>query len=107
MDKLMTTAKLVKAILKTDVKARNSDSYLYLKVIQHEALQRGIDLQGVSIETFLLKMKAWNFSAFETVRRTRQKVQREFPELSGNEDTLQARKAREKACRGFSQTKRL
>lgn len=107
MDKLITTTKLVKAILKTDIKARNSDSYLYLKVIQREVMQKGIDLQGVSIETFLLKMKVWNFSAFETVRRTRQKVQKEFPELSGHTDTLKARKARERAFRGFAQTKRL
>lgn len=82
MNELKTTTKLVKAILEEDKQARNSDSFLYLKVIETIADQKGINLWGISVPVFLVSMKETGFPAFETVRRTRQKVQQHHPELA-------------------------
>jgi hypothetical protein len=81
MNELNTTTKLVKTILEEDKQARNSDSFLYLKVIETIAEQKGINLYGISIPIFLVSMKENGFPGFETVRRTRQKVQQHHPEL--------------------------
>lgn len=82
MNDLKTTTKLVKAILEEDEKARNSDSFLYLKVIETIANQKDINLYGISIPVFLVSMKENGFPPFESVRRTRQKIQQHHPELA-------------------------
>lgn len=82
MQTLTTTSGLVKEILKSDKQARNSDSYLYLKVINHIAEQRGINLHGLSVPMFLLNGADMGFVGFETVRRTRQKIQQHHPDLA-------------------------
>lgn len=82
MNELKNTTKLVKTILEEDKQARNSDSFLYLKVIETIADQKGINLYGISIPIFLVSMKENGFPGFETVRRTRQKVQQHHPELA-------------------------
>ena len=94
---------LVKSILARDVKARNSDSYLYLKVLCTIAKDRNdIDIENVTIISFLLNMQDWGFPQFESVRRARQKLQSEFPELSANNTVAIARKQNEKEYRAFA-----
>ena len=81
MNELKTVAQLVKVILEEDKQSRNSDSFLYLKVLEVYGRKNDIDINDMSVPSFLLTMKEKGFPAFETVRRTRQKVQAEFPEL--------------------------
>ena len=102
MDKLFNTTKVVKAILEADEKARNDDKYLTWLVIQRTANQKGISLEGVTIETYLASDRFSSFPSFETIRRTRQKVQQSFPHLQSDEDTAKERKARERAFRSFA-----
>jgi hypothetical protein len=47
-------------------------------------------------------MKDYQFPAFETVRRTRQKLQAEFPELSGNREVQEHREANEAVFRDYA-----
>ena len=82
MNELKTTTKLVKAILEQDERTRNSDSFLYLKVIDTVAERKGINLYGISVPMFLVSMKENGFPPFESVRRTRQKIQASYPELA-------------------------
>lgn len=82
MNDLKTTTALVKAILEQDERCRNSDSFLYLKVLSVIGEQRGIDIEKMSIPYFLLNMHGAGFPGFETVRRTRQKLQQHHPELA-------------------------
>jgi hypothetical protein len=84
MNNLKSTTKLVKAILEKDEKARNSDNYLYARVLSTIAKERQFELSNVSVINFLKMMDAWNFPPFESVRRTRQKLQASYPELRGN-----------------------
>ena len=84
MKDLKSTKALVKSILEADEKARNSDSYLYLKVIKHIAVNYGIDLHQITIIDFLLNLVGSVFPPFESVRRARQKLQEKFPHLAAD-----------------------
>lgn len=84
MNNLTEVSKIVKAILEMDNQARNSDSYLYLKVLDYIAHRDGIFLAGMPVPYFLENMKSLGFPPFESVRRTRQKIQADCPELSAS-----------------------
>ncbi len=85
MNDLKTTTALVKSILEQDKQCRNSDSFLYLKVLSVIGKQRGIDIDKMSVPYFLVNLHGAGFPGFETVRRTRQKIQQHHPELAACE----------------------
>ena len=85
MNDLKNTTALVKAILEEDKQCRNSDSFLYLKVLSVIGKRKGIDIETMSVPYFLLNLQGTAFPGFETVRRTRQKIQQHHPELSACE----------------------
>lgn len=93
---------LVRAILMQDERTRNSDSYLYLRVISIMGEGKGYRMDKFSVTEFLLSMERLGFPGFETVRRTRQKLQRAFPELAAKRDVEEARKEKEKAFREYA-----
>lgn len=95
---------LIRHILETDVKSRNSDSFLYLKVLEHQDREKGLDIHSMSITTFLMRMSEYGFSPFESVRRTRQKIQREVPALAASATVQGNRKAKEKEYREFARS---
>lgn len=97
-----TTTDLVKHILTTDPKSRNSDSRLYLNVISKIADQKGINLHGMSVPQFLSDSSAIGFPCFETVRRSRQKLQQHHPYLASSEPVKGFRTANEAAYRAFA-----
>lgn len=78
---IKTTSDLVHEILKAEPECRNSDNILYLRVLQTIGKQNGIDVNNMSVPTLFRNMSAMKLPAFETVRRTRQKVQECNPEL--------------------------
>lgn len=85
MHDLKNTTALVKELLEHDKRCRNSDSFLYLKVLSTVADQKGINLDSVSIPHFLLEHHGTSFPIFESVRRARQKLQARFPDLAACE----------------------
>lgn len=99
---LITIKKLVKNILEQDAMSRNSDSYLYLKVICKIAEIKKFDLNVVSVTDFLSNMSKWGFPPFESVRRARQWVQEHYPELSSTERIKAKRKENEAVFRNFA-----
>lgn len=82
---LKNTTALVKSILEQDKQCRNSDSFLYLKVLSAVAKQKGIDIEKMSVPYFLINLHGAGFPPFESVRRTRQKIQQHHPELAACE----------------------
>lgn len=102
MNELMTVSKLVKSILEENPQARNSDNILYLKLLEHQAEQKGIDITVLSVPQFLMKMGQYGFPSFETVRRSRQKVQATYPELVAFGDVGKHRARYEKVFRDFA-----
>lgn len=99
---LRNTTALVKAILEEDKQARNSDSFLYFQVLKRLGKDKNLDLDYVSVTVFLLNMSEWGFPPFESVRRARQKLQAEFPELSANKTVAAHRAENEEAFRQFA-----
>ena len=102
MNDLNTTTKLVKAILEQDEMARNSDSFLYLKVLEHISNQEGFAINHMTVPYFLENMKEYGFPGFETVRRTRQKVQQHHPELAACDKVTRMRMLNETDFRRYS-----
>ena len=88
---LKNTTALVRSILENDVKCRNSDSFLYLKVLEVIGKRKGIDIHSMSIPYFLINMSGTAFPPFESVRRARQKLQEHHPELAACEEVAEAR----------------
>lgn len=103
-EELATYKSLVHYILAKDERARNSDSYLYMKVLSMVAEKNGINLDAISVPFFLLNMQGKEFPPFETVRRNRQKLQREYPELQAKEEIQQYRDENEKVHREFARS---
>lgn len=82
---LKNTTALVKSILEQDKQCRNSDSFLYLKVLTEIGKAKGIDIESMTIPYFLMNLHGATVPCFETVRRTRQKLQQHHPELAACE----------------------
>ena len=101
---ITNTAKLVRHILATDKQSRNSDTYLYLKVIEQQAIEMGKDIRNIALVSFLANSARWGFAPFETVRRTRQKEQQKHPELSANADIEAMRSVRETEFREYARS---
>lgn len=99
---LKNTTALVKSILEQDKRCRNSDSFLYLKVLTAIGKQRGIDIDKMSVPYFLLHLHGAGFPCFETVRRTRQKIQQHHPELAASERVEGFRMEKEAEFRAFA-----
>lgn len=99
---LKSTTALVKYILEQDKQCRNSDSLLYLKVLTEVGKQKGIDLDKMSVPFFLLNLHGAGFPPFESVRRTRQKLQQHHPELAASEAVEGFRADNEKMFLGYA-----
>lgn len=61
MQDLKNIKALVKTILENDERARNSDSFLYFRVIEAVGKSKGIDLNRIPVTVYLLNMAAWGF----------------------------------------------
>ena len=101
MNELRTVSKLVKFILEDNKQSRNSDNVLYLKVLEHHAQTKDINLDTMTVPTFLLGMKQYGFPAFETVRQSRQKMQETYPELAPIDVVGRRRSKKEAEFREF------
>lgn len=101
-DEIKNTNDLVLEILKQSPKARSSDNYLYYSVIAIIGKRNGIDIEKMSVPHYLLHLKEYGFPAFETVRRTRQKIQATHPDLAGEDAIEKQRTANEAVFRGYA-----
>lgn len=99
---LKTTTDMVKHILETVPMARNSDNHLYYWVCAMIGKQNGVDIHKMSMPMFLLHLKEYGFPQFESVRRTRQKLQAEYPELAGNDRVEGQRMLNEEVFRDYA-----
>ena len=89
---------LVKDILENDEAARNSDDYLYYMVCRR--INSGCT--NLPFWKVILNRKNYNIPPFESVRRTRQKLQEKHPEFIGNDSVEEQRFENEKAFRDYA-----
>jgi predicted HAD superfamily hydrolase len=99
---LVKMSELVEELLIKDEKCRNSDAYLYFQVLDTVSKQKGIDINNMTVPEFLLKMHGNALPIFETIRRTRQKVQELHPELCPSDNAKLIRKKKESEFRDYA-----
>ena len=99
---LKNTTALVKSILEQDKQCRNSDSFLYLKVLTEVGKQKGFDIEKMTIPYFLLNLHGAGLPPFESVRRARQKIQAAYPELAACERVEGFRAENEREFRAYA-----
>lgn len=91
MKNIKRTQDLVKYFLETHPETRNSDDLLYFKICEY--LNKGC--LHLSFATVLLNRNRFNLPPFESVRRSRQKLQAAFPELAGTDEVEAQREVNE------------
>lgn len=101
---LKTTKGIVKVILTEKPQTRNSDSFLYLEVLNKVCKEKEIDINKLTVPYLLLLGKDLGLPGFETVRRTRQKLQAEFPEFSATDEIQAYREKNEVVYREFARS---
>lgn len=98
MNEIIRTSKIVKEILTESEAARNSDTALYIKVC--ERLNPAVLWQPFL--DVVVTLKENGLPPFETVRRTRQKIQEKCPELAGSERVTALREEKEEVFREYA-----
>ena len=101
---LSTTTDLVRELLTNEPQTRNSDNYLYLRVLQTVGKQRGVDINNMPVLRFLLHSKQYGLPPFESVRRSRQKLQEHNPELASNSNVEAQREVNEEIFREYARS---
>ena len=102
MNELKTTTDIVKNILEVDEQARNNDGYLYFKVLDLCGHRDGVRYIQMTIREFLPHVNSMGVPNFETVRRTRQKIQQHCPELGACEKVAGYRAEKEKEFKSYA-----
>ena len=98
MKKLETVENRVLAVLKEHPEARNDDMKLYL-LISKACIYDTYGIADFSFEDVMSNNKAYGIPCFESIRRTRQKIQAKYPELGCSPEV---RRARHKMQRVYS-----
>ena len=104
MPELKNLTELVHIILDHYPQTRNSDGLLWLKVLESQAYEKGIDLRLLSVPYFLPRISEMGFSPFESVRRTRQKLQATYPHLAACDAVESFRSESERAYRAYARS---
>lgn len=98
MQKLKTIEDKVKAILTSQTETREDDMKLYLYVCSYCQPSIGT----MPFETVMTQCRSLDIPCFESVRRTRQKLQAQNPELIGTARVKKLRAAQEQVYRQYA-----
>ena len=99
---LKKTTEIVRYLLENNIHTRNSDSFLYYKVLEYISEQKGYSLKSMTVSVFFVFRKEYGFPCFESVRRARQKLQATYPELKACEEVEAVRSENEEAVRDYA-----
>lgn len=101
MKKLRTVESIVRPILEQNEEARNDDMVLYLLVC-NDCIRHFHGAGTVTFEDIMRNYKAFQIPCFESVRRTRQKLQAALPGLGCTPETRRARKKSESSYKEYA-----
>lgn len=104
LNELQDTTAIVQKLLIEKPETRNSDGILYVKVLEYISKQLGVlfPFQQYTVEHIFANTATLPVPPFETVRRSRQKLQRAFPELAATERIRRKRADKEAAFRAYA-----
>ncbi|MBO7733847.1 MAG: hypothetical protein J6S67_14890 [Methanobrevibacter sp.] len=94
------TTKLVKTILRDYPIARDSDYYLYIRVMK-ELNPKACEMK---FEEVFTNLKELGLPLYDSVSRARRKLQAEFPELQGSDKVKDFRTEREEEFREYARS---
>lgn len=97
---LETLQNTVKIILENNSDARSSDDYLYMLVCR----RLNPDCAIYPFTTVMENRKRWNLPSYESVGRTRRKLQKLYPELDSFERIKRNRKLQEQEYREYARS---
>ena len=100
MRNLKTIEKKVRAILEKNEDARNDDMVLYLALC-NVCLK---DAGAMPLAEIMTQHKYLGLPSFESVSRTRRKLQVKYPELAGSRPVQKLRATGEKAYRKYAKS---
>lgn len=95
---LRTTKKIIYDLLKENKELRGNDDLLIVSV--YKTINPFISSYG--FETVLKERKQMGLPSFEAIRRSRAKIQAEYPELKGDERIQREREQAEYKYRDFA-----
>lgn len=98
MKNLKTIENKVKMILKKNEDARNDDMVLYLALCNLCLKDAG----AIPLAEIMTQHKSLGLPSFESVSRTRRKLQARYPELVGSRPVQKMRATGEKAYRRYA-----
>lgn len=102
MGSIKGVAKEVKDILELYPDTRNGDDLLYYYVCRRKLLENGYGIAHMRFSDVWLFRKEYGLPPFETVRRTRQKIQSEIPELRAKADVEAMRMVKEEEYKAYA-----
>ena len=102
--KLYTTTDIVKELLEKEPQTRNSDNYLYMRVLQVVGKRQGIDVDNMPVLRFFLHIRELDLPSIETVGRCRRKLQEEHPELTADRKVEEQRASNEEIFRSYARS---
>lgn len=94
-------SEVVKYLLVTNKATRDDDMYLYLKVAER---LKGKAVNDIRFEDIMINYKKFNLPTFETVRRTRAKLQSQYEELAPCAEVAEYRRKRVGEFRKYAQS---
>ena len=98
MRNLKTIENKVKTILKKNEEARNDDMVLYLALFNLCLKAAG----AIPLAEIMTQHRSLGLPSFESVSRTRRKLQAQHPELAGSRPVQKMRATGEKAYRRYA-----
>lgn len=102
IEKIESVAETVRDILELYPATRDNDNILYYYVLKTHADINCINIDIMPVIVFLFNMKEYGFPPFETVRRARQKIQHDHPDLASSKYIQKIRKQEEDAYYNYS-----
>lgn len=102
LNELKSTQDIVMEVLKTQPNTRSNDNQLCYAVYKIVGSRKNVDIDSMSIPRFFLHMKEFGFPSTETIRRARQKIQAEHPELAANSAVRLQRTENEEVFREYA-----
>lgn len=101
MNEIYNVAKLVREALENYPQARNSDNFLYYIICKDQLAKKGFAIEDINLSDGLLHRQVFGLPNYETVRRTRQKIQEKCHWLASVPEVEAARIENEKEVRDF------